>query len=61
MNRLATSRLEIETTTLPIEVLDFLDVSARYLGKEQFPRSLLYQTSYRDAVYQAIQNEVYEL
>jgi len=41
MNTLDKSRYEIEATTLSVEVLNFLDVSARYLGKDNFPRSIL--------------------
>jgi hypothetical protein len=40
----ANSRLNSETATLPVEVLEFLDVSASYLGRDEFPTALLQQS-----------------
>jgi len=54
MSLLAESKFE--ATTIPVEVVDFLDVSARYLGEDQFPPSLLYQAINRNADYRTTQS-----
>jgi len=46
MSASANSRLSSETATLPVEVLEFLQVSAGYLGRDEFPLALLEQTFY---------------
>ena len=45
MSAIANSRLDPETATLPVEVLEFLDVSACYLGMDEFPRALVDQSA----------------
>ena len=45
MSALTDSRLNSDTATLPVEVLEFLDVSACYLGREEFPWELLEKSS----------------
>lgn len=46
MSASTNSRLNSETATLPVEVLEFLDVSACYLGRDEFPLALLEQSFY---------------
>jgi hypothetical protein len=41
MSALVNSRLNSETASLPVEVLEFLDVSACYLGRDEFPLAIL--------------------
>ena len=58
MSALAYSRLNSETATLPVEVLEFLEVSACYLGRDEFPLALLEQTFYLQSDIQHSDTEV---